>query len=165
MKKKPVLFLLLAAAILVWGTVAWRIISGLSGGNKMVRRVVPQKVLVIEEDGFADSFEIKANYPDPFLGGWPRSNTASVRKKPTPVKKEVKVAPEKPKEPEIDWSFIQYKGLIKNKNGKKVGLASIKGQDFIINEGMEINEVLIKKIFEDSIQVFYSKKIKHILSK
>ena len=164
MKKKPVLFLLLAAAILVWGTVAWRIISGISGGNKMVRRVIPTKVLVIEEEGFADSFEIKANYPDPFLGGWPKSNAKSIRKKVKPAKA-TKKTPEKPKEPEIDWSFIQYKGLIKNKNGKKVGLASVNGQDFIINEGMELQEVLIKKIYEDSVEVLYSKKIKYILSK
>ena len=101
-----------------------------------------------------------ANYRDPFLGAASRaisvsgsdsySNAASngsIPRKPV-VKKEVK------EEVPIDWSFLDYVGIVQNKETqKKVGLLVISGKEYMVNEKDEINGVTILRKERDSIQV------------
>jgi len=162
MKDKRATIILLAAVGLVWGFALYQIISGFMGGEEPVykkKASVHVHDLVVEND----SFNLRLNYRDPFLGKLP-SVAAGGTGGIVPVRASVSVKrpPEKKPEPVLipvlkaDVSFVNYIGLIKNqKTGKEVSLVSIYGRDYFMLEGQTEKEVTLLKNMIDSIQIQY----------
>lgn len=162
MKDKRATIILLAAVGLVWGFALYQIISGFMGGEEPVykkKASVQVQDLVVEND----SFNLRLNYRDPFLGKLPAMAAGSTTR-PVQVRsgRGAKPVPPKKQEPVLapvlkpDVSFVNYIGLIKNqKTGKEVSLVSIHGRDYFMLEGQTEKEVTLLKNRIDSIQIQY----------
>lgn len=118
MKNKGVTYLLIAAVCMIWGIVIYRIFSGMSDDDTNYSQTQVSKYIDI--DSVSETYSLIASYRDPFLGksfvSKPiYSNSLSIKQ----TKKIVTSAPKSVEVPKaivyIDWSFIQYNGLISNK--------------------------------------------------
>jgi len=149
---------------MIWGIVIYRIFAGMSDDDTNYSQTQVSKYVDI--DSVSETYSLIASYRDPFLG---RSftqkpiNTNSLSTKPP--KKVITPAP-KPVEPPkpivyIDWSFIQYNGLISNKGTSKlVGLVKIKGTDHIVNVNSTIGDVKITALSKDSVEILFQQQKK-----
>jgi len=162
MKGKKSVYILLPAVLLVWGIVAYRIISGLNTDqpsyNNAFRHVEP-----MEEDVQPEAFSLRLDYRDPFLTGRPRkraqasvfnTDVASPLTQPA-----AKVQPTQPEpEPAMDWSTVAYVGLIqrsKGRNEQPVALVTIKGSSRMVKAGDDIEGYLFTTVTRDSLEVTY----------
>lgn len=158
MKSKTTTYALMTGVAFIWGVVFYKIFTGLNSEEDS-SYVAPTKKTVQKLDTKEeDRFVLLGSYRDPFLGltSRPQSYMASysdaqmtrpVKKKaPKPVIEEVK----------IDWNFIDYIGIVYNKDTKKkVGLLNISGKDYMVNEKDVIEGVTVLIKEKDSIQVEY----------
>jgi hypothetical protein len=154
MKNKSTMYVLLAGVLIVWGLIFYRVFAGMNSDDT-ASFVIPQKkssqsTTQKEEEPFI----LIANYRDPFLGGVSRpiSNAIStVNNSSRQFKSNLKKSKEV-----IDWSFLDYIGIVNNKETKKnVGLLIISGKEYMVNDGEVINGVTILRKERDSIQVEY----------
>jgi hypothetical protein len=152
-------YILLIIVLGLWIVVFYRIYKSFFSEDEgeMVAVVNAKPNKIVLED--SNTFLLKANYQDPFLGKFAtslmRSGNSSgvvttVNKTSIP---KVKIEPVK-----IDWSFIKYFGLIKNhQTQKQVALVSINGRQHMVSEGDNVDEVLFVKNFRDSIKITYQR--------
>jgi hypothetical protein len=157
MKNKTMTYGLMAVVFLIWGLVFYRVFAGLdSGEENSFIPTTPKLVQSVEEEE-ENVLVLIANYRDPFLGGTSRAitnssfnsdnNSVRVVRKPEPKKE---IIP-------IDWSFLDYVGIVLNKETqKKVGLLVISGKEYMVNEKEVINGVTILSKERDSIQVQFN---------
>lgn len=156
MKNKNITYLLLAVVGLVWGTIIYRFITTLSQENAPIENISYQKIKT-PQSLVPDSFILFANYRDPFLGRQFATvntyNPQTIRVKPIKNIKKPEVLPVKSI---IDWSFIRFSGIIKNKNtGKEVALISINGKEQMAGLNSVLENVTILSFSKDSLHVFY----------
>jgi len=164
--KKKVNYILIPLVLLIWGGVIYTAINGLSNNDDgyVINQALPE---VNMDQIKSDSFTLLANYRDPFLkrryysttSTKNRSSTTNGSKSITNLKKTSKVE----KKETMNWNFISYHGKIKNQQTtKNVGMLTIKGKDYLINEGETIEEVRLVKLLEDSIKVSYRENYAYI---
>lgn len=133
--------------VLIWGLIAYKIISRDSGETL----VVPNSVVVPDtvKGPIVDSFNLLVNYRDPFLGKtWyaPKKKvTASIPKKTVQKPEPQKI---------VTWPHIQYKGLVSG-NNTNIGLIVIGKTQYLLTSGEVKEDVLVENIYEDSITVIY----------
>ena len=164
MKGKKMTYILLGGVVLVWGLIFMRIYKSMFSDSDVA---IASRPVIRKEHQYEvkDTFELIAKYRDPFLGNVQSSvrpavftgsvNTFGNKPKVTP----------KPKEPEvfIDWSIISYIGLIKNPgSNKNVSLMSIRGNEYLMEEGNVRDDVKLIQNLKDSVKVSYSGKEKYI---
>ncbi|MBL7883257.1 MAG: hypothetical protein JNL69_04270 [Bacteroidia bacterium] len=156
MKNKKVLYLLLPAVVLLWGTIVYKITSGLSSTNENNTPQNIQTQTLSNENNIADTFSISLNHRDPFRDDQRHS---SIQNASLPNNKTVKQ--ESKPNPSIktnNTSNIVYIGMIKNKNSnKELALIQIDGQSYTITNGEKISGFELKKIYRDSILVLIGK--------
>ncbi len=156
MKNKNITYLLLAVVGLVWGTIFYKFIAGLTVENVQTENIIPKRTRY-RESILSDSFALFANYRDPFLG----KSAFSSNENYTPIRtifrpKVVKKAEVIPTKAPIDWSFIKYFGIIKNKNsGKEVALVSIHGKEYMASTNAVLESLSIISFSKDSLNVLY----------
>ncbi len=162
------MYALLIASALVWGWVFVKIFDVVFQGDE----VAVKKVNKMHKSGDIekkDTFELLLNYKDPFLKTRARpvllsSSTVSanngnnvVQRSKSQVVKAVK------EEKVIDWSFIKYKGRItRQATGKVLSLINIGGGDYSLEDGKEVQQVLLIKSYSDSIHVKFDGVKKYI---
>jgi hypothetical protein len=163
MKNKKMTYILLAGVVVVWGLIFLRIYSSLFSDSKEISSSKP--VIRGKQDYFKkDTFVLVAKYRDPFLGGIHNpSNSIGLKAAVNKIKSKPVVL--KPKEPEIqiDWTVINYVGLIKNTGSNKhVSLMNIKGKEYLMEEGVVEDGVKLVKNCKDSVKVVFCGKEKFI---
>lgn len=157
-KSKKLMYALLVASALVWGWVFVKIFNVVFKQDEALLTLKKVKP-VYDNISDKDTFELLANYKDPFLKTRSRQNnyaysSTGLAQSNTPVKKKSAVVKPVKVEKVIDWSFIKYKGRITRKaTGKTVSLINIGGGDYSIEDGKEVQQVLLLKSYPDSIQV------------
>ncbi len=161
MKNKKLTYILIPLVIGVWGAIIYRIFNTIGGdGNTPI--IAPSAMKIEQEEGFMiDTFALKLNYRDPFLGKTiairSENNTEFVKQINSSIPKSLTVTPS------VIWPSITYGGLIKNKNSdKQFGFVQINGQVNIMKVGDVINEVTLTKILKDSIEVKFGKQKRFI---
>lgn len=162
MKNKKTVYFLLPVVTLIWGIVFYRIFSAThSSDDNNMSKDIPLPYSRPDHSRL-DTFNIFANYRDPFVG---RINSSyqeptervEIRKNEPPVK-----PPEKIVQP-IKWPAIIYGGMIKNqKSNKQLVLVQINGQDKLMQEGNMVSGVELIRIFKDSIELAFEKEKKII---
>lgn len=158
-KNKTTTYILLTGVLLIWGLVFYRVFAGLSSEDEISYQLPQKKIVQDIEQNKEEAFVLFANYRDPFLGNTSKaiSGAGSVTVVPgnnTSQVKSKKKEPEK-KEP-TDWSFLDYIGIVNNKEtNKQVGLLVISGKEYMVNDKDVINEVTIVKKVKDSLLVEY----------
>jgi len=164
MKNKSITYILIVGVLIVWGLIFYRIFSGMGGEEELsgIPSVANKKAVISNNE--EEPLVLIANYRDPFLGTVSNTligsnynqgtNQIVIKRKLPIVKKEVVL---------IDWSFLDYIGIVQNKETKKkVGLLNILGKEFMVSEGDTVNEVLVLKKERDSIFVKYKEEKKWI---
>ncbi len=124
MKNKKNIYFLIPAALIVWGLIGYRIYKAVNPP--------PIEVLAINaDDSFkpkkvesVKSYDINADYRDPFLGTLASNNK---------LKRKVTTTSVKPKE-QIVFPNIVYKGIVSPKTNKKtaVYLIQVNGQQKLL---------------------------------
>jgi hypothetical protein len=117
MKNKKNLYILLPTVVLVWGLIAYRIFAGINPDEQVVMEVQELKQFSpkLNTDRI-DSYEITADYRDPFLGHVNTSKSKKIISKPINQVQE------------IEFPEIEYKGIIKTgSNSKTIFLIVIDG--------------------------------------
>lgn len=148
MKNKKNLYILLPAVIIVWGLVIYRFFKGMNPDTSLNQKAQTVKEFNPEELKESETFTIKADYRDPFLG--------SLAKKEKKIKRSY--IPSKPKEPEIPFPNIVYKGIISPKGKKeKVFLININGQQQLFKLKNTLNQVTLLRGNEEQITLKFQK--------
>jgi len=162
MKNKRLTYILIPLVILVWGLIFYKIFNHTGGDNKTNVSTALQKLA--KNDHVKDTFNVKANYRDPFLRGSVRS---VIRQSGSGEMTSNRQGFSKQKEtkPEIRIPDLKYFGLIANsKNKQKIGLFRLNNKDLILKEADLYEEFKISRLYNDSVQIAY-KKIKKTFKK
>ena len=142
MGKNVKTYVLLAVVLVIWGIIAIRIFSAISpetGKEQVTSQAsfAPLKVIA------PDTFSIKADYRDPFLGTY-RASTATVVKPKRTLKKEM---------PAI---AIQYTGsMVNNSTKKHIYFVTINGQQHLLEKGKTAGDVTLIRGSEKAITIRY----------
>ena len=153
MKNKRNVYILLPIVIGIWGMVIYTFFSFTSPEMPIENNIgtLNIKPLVVKEK---DTFSIKVNYRDPFLGKMHQPKTAGKKPLKKIAKKEEEV---------IVWPSIIYKGIVSdNKEKKKVFMVVINGQTFFMKENDSQSDVLLKGGDRKTITVRYMNKLNKI---
>ena len=143
MKKNQKTYLLLTVVIGIWGLIAFKILNAANPEPAKMGPIASNEVFVPKKIKHRDTFSIKADYRDPFLG------TIVANKK---VKK--KVAPKKKVEKAIPQKKISYTGFITDGASKqKIFFVTIEGQQHMMGLNETVQEVKLVRGSKDKITV------------
>ncbi len=149
MKNKPLTYILLIAVGFIWFKVFVRIKSNLT--QEELSGADGDRVELLQLPMSRDTFELAANYRDPFL-------SSSVKSKPqnTPGN-ELPLAPVR-KAP-YHWPSIRYFGLVKNtKSSKPLAIVKFDQVQLMVRENDQVwSDIQVRKIYRDSILVSHGK--------
>lgn len=159
MKNKKAIFIVLPATIFVWVIAFMQIYKRIHPDND--EAVISRNTIgeTINNNTVRDTFQLNLNYRDPFSIKSIQQlnefvNTAKTPQKPKPVTIE-KTAK--------NWPVIIYSGMIKNqKSNKQLALVQINGNLRTLKTGDESDDILIGRIYKDSIEVSFAKQKKFI---
>ena len=154
MKQGKMRYILIAAVLLVWGSILLRLLKTLNGHEREAS--VPTPAMGGLTRAKADSFVLLANYPDPFLAGDDEDPALPDTARYTPGS--ASLPAEAPKVPEAapDVSFIKYAGFLSNPATKiKRAFLNIQGIDYFMKEGDAVNGVRIIRIKPEKIAIAY----------
>lgn len=152
MKNKKNIYFLLPAVLIIWGILIYKVIVGLNPSThqnqttEVVGQFIPKTLKQSE------TFTLKADYRDPFLGTIERKRTVPSIKKRVETEKIT-----------IPFPTITFKGIVspKGKN-EEVFLILVNGQQHLFKKNSVINNVKllsgnsqeIKLQFQDQKQTF-----------
>nr|WP_299339488.1 hypothetical protein [Allomuricauda sp.] len=132
MTKNTKTYALLTVVLIIWGIIGYRIFATLSPDPEESSLVAVQDFRPIEM-AKRDTFSIKADYRDPFLGTLEASKPKKTGK-PKPVKKEI---------PTID---VQYTGsMFDGSTKKRIFFVTINGQQFLLEKGKSAAGVTVMR--------------------
>tara|TARA_Y100001933_G_scaffold127775_1_gene127629 strand:+ start:460 stop:921 length:462 start_codon:yes stop_codon:yes gene_type:complete len=135
-------YLLLALVLVIWGIIGYRILSTISpepAEQLVMSEIAPKPFKTVKRD----TFSIKADYRDPFLG------TAN---KPESKKKIRRSAPKK----EFFDIDVHYTGsLLNSSTGQRIFFVTVNGQQFLMEKGKQAQEVTLVNGSESAITVRY----------
>ncbi|WP_298760631.1 hypothetical protein [uncultured Psychroserpens sp.] len=151
MKTKKKTYVLLVLVLGVWGTIVYKIITGL---NPELPELNIQQVIAIKDfkvDTKVDTFSIATVDRDPFLG--------------TITKKKTKLSVAK-KRKSITWLPIVYLGIVKNKNQREqVFIVSINGKQSLLKQGQSKDSVALLGGNKNSVTFRYKNEQRTFLRK
>lgn len=151
-KKNMLQYLLIIVVLLIWGRVILKLFK-----NFKINDPAPVSQLQLNDNfddyNLTDTFHISANYPDPFL-----SEGLRVTKAPEISKTPVHPLNTKPKpiveNKPIVWPIISYKGIIRSlKTSKELVLIYINERGYKMSPGSKQGELILEKVYKDSILV------------
>lgn len=150
MKKNTKTYLLLAVVALIWGTIGYRIISGMNNDPEPEQTMtdVRFKPLPSKEK---ENFTILADYRDPFLGTLPKKQVKKVLRS------------NKPKAPTVPEVTIEYTGFVADKErNQNIFFVTINGRQHIMSVKDEIEKVQLLGGNATSIRIRHNNKTKTI---
>lgn len=145
MTKQTKTYLLLGSVLLIWGVIAFKVFGALHSEVPEVAPSVAPKLLQPKLALIKDTFRIKADYRDPFLGTVPRKKVAATKKI------------QKQKAPEID---IHYTGSILNSTtNKRIFFVTIAGTQYLMHPNETQMEVTLLSGNEKRIRIRHKNQI------
>jgi len=157
-KKKTSILLISPIVILVWGFVFYKLFVSFFTTPNYAKPEARQSVSIDEIK--KDTFEIVADYRDPFLGKKAKHRHSNSNNKVSNVTKQLTKVEKKTEQP---WPSITYKGMIKNNNSdRRVGIATINGKEYLVKKGDEIQGVKLLSIGKVELKVSFQKEKKII---
>ena len=146
MKSKKATYILFPLVVLIWGYVAYSIVT--YGEPETDLDPIRVGDIVAEQEQQKKARPLQLDYPDPFLK---RVSANRLRKASEPGTKPIKKVK---KEPEVNWGNIVYNGYIRNNQKKtKIALLNIDGKQFLGQQGESYLEKTIRSIQQDSVQL------------
>lgn len=158
MNSKVSRFVLIAAAVLVWGLIIFKVIGSFSDNEDEVN-LVEQVMPDFNSKQIPDTFNLLLSYSDPFLGG-------NFETKPVYCPKPIERIELSPKPEAMPKAFpkVKYHGLITNKQTNKlVAIININGKQYLAKQGAVLEEISLIKMHNDSILIANGQTKKWIL--
>lgn len=153
-KNKTSMYVLVPIVIGIWGYIGWKIYDGLKGKDAVNIPALGSAAPATKEN-VPDTFQLVANYRDPFLGKAEVPHVANTGG--TSVKKQDKT-PQKPAAPvAAGWPAVTYGGMIQKKQGPPFALVTVAGQSHLVKAGEKAGDVVVLSVSRDSIQVGWGK--------
>ena len=151
MKNKSVTYGLLIVVAIIWYQVFFRVSGSLFGEDEAIAPPVNQVSVVPMAE--RDTFDLQANYRDPF--GETKKKAVVVGDDVAPPRQRTP----KPLPPQIVWPPIEYFGLVKKTHSKApLAILKVDGIQLMLRRGEEMfNEIVLKEIGRDSIQIVYKR--------
>jgi hypothetical protein len=148
LKNKTKTYLLLAAVLGIWGTIGYRVLSGVNPTISEVKQDDFDMVFNPKSNTEVETFSIQNLERDPFLG------TLS------DTKKGKSLSAKKPLEPVIDYRpSITYSGLVKKQStSNQVFVVTINNNQFLLKKGQIADSVTLVKGNDKEIVIRYHKK-------
>lgn len=137
MKSRPLTYLLLVAALGVWGVVAWKLFF--SGPKSSA--VAPAAVPAVGSDTHTDGDTLRLDYPDPFL------RTAAA--KPS-ARTSAKGTPRPTAQKKRSAAKLACTGRIR-KQGTDHYLVSIDGRVHLLRQGQRAGDFTLRQVRNDSL--------------
>ena len=130
----------------------YRVVSGVAepGIGNSIREPPPEAA-----GALLDTFQLYADYPDPFLDSADGLliDTSARKEVPVALTSEASVFPNNSA---IVNTLVQYKGEISNrKRGVHVAIVTIHGKVYLIGEHKKVEEVYIQKVKPEEIRISY----------
>jgi len=152
-KNKKLTYVLLPGAMLIWVIVIYQIIAAVDTSDSGESSFNPPKNVSTEKYS-RDTFKLKADYRDPFLG--------SVARKPVAQKKSNNKPKKQKKKPEkIQWPEISFQGLIRNeKSGEEVAVVRIDGMEYLIRKGDVLFEITVNSFSDSDVVLTFNNEMK-----
>lgn len=155
-------YLLIAAVVVIWGLVIYRIVDG-QGQEEYIPPVAAQ-IIAAAPVQQVDSFELIKDYGKVFDTGYLSYGGAST---PTGQKTQPKAVTKpkaKPIVQKVKWPVIQVAGSINNTNsGAGINIFNIAGQEYLLKKGELAREIRFLGIEGDSACFFWREETKCIL--
>lgn len=162
MKNKKLIYILLPAAVLIWGLILGKIIVRIRQPAKefqMHKSPIQPGTDILSRD----TITLIADYRDPFLGDG-NIQVKPNRKVVEPKDRAFKLQKEPTRS--VQWPEINYKGTItNNRDDQHTGLVRIEDADFLIHKGDMIKEIFFVEIYPDSVKAVYQNESKTIMKK
>lgn len=148
MNKNTKTYTLLGGVLLIWGIIGFKIYSALSPEEDTLA-LVEDVMFKSKKAVQRDTFTIKADYRDPFLGKFGVSSK----------KRAIKTTKKKT----VSFPQINYTGLITDQKTKKhIFFVTITGTQYLMQRGNQQNEVTLVSGSSKQIRVRYKGVVKTI---
>ena len=147
MKNKALTYVLIAVVGFIWFKVFVKIKSNITAEEVPAQNT---RIDVYAIPSVRDTFTIAANYRDPFLTNNPvKVPTQDRNNEPPPLIRK----------PVYQWPSIKYFGLVKNtKSTKPLAIVKFDQVQLMVRENDHVwNDLLIRKIYRDSILITHGK--------
>lgn len=147
--------LLLVLVLVVWGTIGYKLYSGLQEGDDAVT-FTPKRF--VGDTVQHEEYTLKLDYDDPFLKNGTKKNTAhaprSIRRQEKPSAVPAVIIP---------WESIRYFGMLQNTSRKnKTVSVKFNEEDVFLREGEEVGGFTVLEIQRDSLKMGYGTYTKYI---
>lgn len=130
MTKKTKTYILIVVVVLIWGVVIYNIASAVSGSDDTVEIQFQPDPINLNLENKRDTFNLIADYRDPFLGVVTKAAVQRTKKKAKPAKVQT------PKEP---LPSITYSGYMRDpENGTPVFFINVNNEQLM----MKLTEVV-----------------------
>lgn len=155
MKNKSLTYVLLIVVGVIWYQVFFRVKSNFWGDEELPTKLDARNIKALAFK--RDTFDLAANYRDPFKGGITKEPTLNVQLPQNPA--EIKPVIDKPKPLPERWPSIVYYGQIKKQSSKSpLALMTVDGMQFSLRKGEHVfDDYMIKEIYRDSVIVVHKK--------
>ncbi len=160
MKQKKLKYILIGGTLLVWGTIIFRVVEGVSQGNPITNTSTPvaNKPESVSPE---EHYTLIADYPDPFIRD---TDTIEIISAPPVTDNTFKPPPNQPppgpSPEEIAKNSVKYSGMISNPEKKiKLAIVNILGKDALLKVNDKSEGYTIKKIETNLLTVAYKGKI------
>jgi hypothetical protein len=158
MKNRKLLYLLVPLVIILWGVIIVKIFRHFNQSS-METPIVAVGSNLSDENQIADTISIIANYSDPFL----ERNIISTSDRPNELAVKDNANQKQNLNVSITWPKVQYKGMIiNNGNNNVLYLINIDGKNHLLKKGSLADNIILSKVFKDSIVIQFEKKYKTI---
>lgn len=159
MEKNNAKYFLGIALLSIWGLVGYRVYNKMNSNNNW--RIPNQEISFSNPQSSIDSFGLYLDYESPFkvakASFTPQvvvaNNASSTSGINTNKVAQRKVKKRKSQPQKVAFPSVSYKGSISLKNGRTAALIKINNQITNLGVGEEFENVMLQKIYNDSIQV------------
>jgi hypothetical protein len=146
LKNKKSIYVLIPAVAIIWGLIFYKIYTRINQGDDVLD--TGTKTLKSGNSYLlkTDDYQLRCNYPDPFLGSFYSDRNAA----------DLKAAKSKKNLQNIAWPDIKVSGSVENSKSKKMKIwVIINNSSSIMATGDTANKVRFVKIIGDSAQFEY----------
>ena len=167
MPKKKLNIVLVAALLLIWGLVMYKLFWK-EADSSAIEEADFMMATENLESAVPDTIILDLSYRDPFLGKAPRKAKKHVSRstpQTTSVRKDKKKIVKHINQPEaVKWPSITYSGMIENSNdSRKVAIVNIDNQSHLLAPGDTANQIMLASMNRDSIRVNWNGKTKTVV--
>jgi hypothetical protein len=162
MKNRKNIYFLLPLVLIVWGIIAYLIIVHFNNTEHTIQ-LQSNETFGSKDLQTQDTFSLRLNYRDPFLGMTGHTDNTDNTKTPFDAQNFFRAADAQQATSPISWPIVTYHGIILNKkSGSRITLIKIDSKEQLLAEGQTVSGITLMKAYPDSGIFRYQKELKTI---